>query len=340
MADNLMKCPICNQETTGRFCESCGFELHVLPEGVSDEVIQYENERVERHKKAFDRLQKLQEFEKKAKDLEEQLTESQNAVNEGRGEISKQQVEWEKQKTELEQRIAEIDQQKTEFERLHQESESKVKELEKQLTESKNAVNASQSEISKQQTEFEQQKKRLEQQETELQNAQKTNADLRTKNEQLDSDLKKSQAEVSLLSTQLGASQNENLQLRKDLDEAKRKAAENKGERPKAFILLRGSGDEAVGAVYSGLNTYGCVFGNINEPNHQELNITGLKLKHFGIETVGDRFRLVDYVGDITSASGTRAGAKGLTLSNGSRINIGEDPQKANCIKGTFIITS
>ena len=267
MATGSITCPICNQETSGRFCENCGFEIHVLPEGVSDEVKEYENERVEKYKEKWE---KLQGSEKKLR-----------------------------------------------------ESESKVKELEKQLTESQNAVNASQSEISKQKTEFEQ----------ELQTAQKTNSDLQTTNAKLESDLKESQAEVSSLSTQLGASQNENLQLRKDLDEAKRKAAENKGERPKAFILLRGSGDEAVGAVYSGLNTYGCVFGNINEPNHQELNITGLKLKHFGIETVGDRFRLVDYVGDITSASGTRAGAKGLTLSNCSRINIG------NSIKGTFIIT-
>lgn len=286
-----MKCPICNQETTGRFCESCGFELHVLPEGVSDEVIQYENERIEKYKETWE---KLQESEKK---LEESLGESEKK-----------------------------------FQEAVQESEKKEKELSDKLSESENVVKERDSKISEQQADLVQRKVEIDQLQAKQQNTEKTNAELQTKNEQLESKLKESQAEVSSLRTQLESSQNENLQLSKDLDEAKRKASENKGERPKAFILLRGGGDESVGAVYSGRNTYGCVFGDINDPDHQELNITGLKPSHFGIETVGDRFRLVDYVGDITSASGKSAGSKGLLLSNGSRINIG------NNIKATFII--
>ena len=158
-----MKCPVCNQETSGRFCESCGFELHVLPEGVGEEVKKYESERVERHQKAFEGLQKLQVFERKTKELEEQLSESQKAVNEGRSEISKQQAELEHQKAELEQRIAEIDQQKKrleqqatelqtvqmsladlqtkngQFESNLRESQAEVKSLRTQLEQAENA---------------------------------------------------------------------------------------------------------------------------------------------------------------------------------------------------------
>ena len=294
MADNIMKCPICGQETSGRFCESCGFEFHVLPEGVSEEVNKYENERVERHRKAFEGLQKLQELERKAKDLEEKLSESKNEVNASQSEISKQQVELEKQKTELEQRIAEIDQQKTEFERLHQESESKVKELEKQLTESKNAVNASQSEISKQQTEFEQQKKRLEQQETEIQNAQKTNADLRTKNEQLDSDLKKSQAEVSSLENQL--------------EQAKKDGANAQLDGIVRIIKKNSSGGvvtECYLPVYKGLNTYGTK--QDNRSNHHVIGIkrTPIKDEHFSVEKNGSGQMIVKPInGDLTCDGG------------------------------------
>jgi hypothetical protein len=43
-------CPVCNNVSHGRFCEHCGFELHILPSEVSPEVSSYEQERVDRYK--------------------------------------------------------------------------------------------------------------------------------------------------------------------------------------------------------------------------------------------------------------------------------------------------
>lgn len=47
-----MTCPICNHELPQNesFCPQCGFEIHILPEGVSDAVKVYENARVEKYK--------------------------------------------------------------------------------------------------------------------------------------------------------------------------------------------------------------------------------------------------------------------------------------------------
>ena len=121
--------------------------------------------------------------------------------------------------------------------------------------------------------------------------------------------------------------------LTKDLDMANRKASDIKGERPRAFILLKGGGDETVGAVYQGRNSYGCMFGEIKDSNHQELCIDGLKPIHFTIETVGERFLLQDLVGDISSANGSPIGIQGSTLTNGARFSISKN------IKVTFIIS-
>lgn len=47
-----MKCPICNHELLQNesFCPQCGFEIHILPEGVSEAVKAYENARIEKYK--------------------------------------------------------------------------------------------------------------------------------------------------------------------------------------------------------------------------------------------------------------------------------------------------
>jgi hypothetical protein len=48
MLKMTMKCPVCGKETTldKTFCEGCGFELHILPKDVSQEVRDYEESRV------------------------------------------------------------------------------------------------------------------------------------------------------------------------------------------------------------------------------------------------------------------------------------------------------
>lgn len=114
-------------------------------------------------------------------------------------------------------------------------------------------------------------------------------------------------------------------QLTIDLNDAQVKASAMKGEKPKAFLLIKGHGDEIVAAVYEGRNSYGCFMGGIKDANHQELTIDGLQPLHFAIEAVNNRFVLFDIVGDIHVASGKAIGAKGMSLPNDAIFMIGND---------------
>lgn len=49
-------CPICNQTTSGNFCEHCGFEIHILPNDISPEVEAYERERERKYKERMEEL--------------------------------------------------------------------------------------------------------------------------------------------------------------------------------------------------------------------------------------------------------------------------------------------
>lgn len=122
-------------------------------------------------------------------------------------------------------------------------------------------------------------------------------------------------------------------QLEIDLNDVQVKSAAVKGEKPKAFLLVKDDKKESVGAVYEGRNTYGCFLGGITNNNHQELNIEGLKPLHFSIEAVGDYFRLFDLVGNIKSGRNPISDS-GVSLRNGGKLEIG------NNIKITFIITT
>lgn len=89
MTNGTMNCPVCNKPTSGRFCEHCGFELHVLPKGVSEEVITYENERVENYKKAWEKFQKINQ-------LQDQLSKSEANVSslDAQLEQARENVHW------------------------------------------------------------------------------------------------------------------------------------------------------------------------------------------------------------------------------------------------------
>lgn len=70
-----MNCPICNKdfELTERFCPECGFEIHILPNDVSDAVRSYEQERIEKYKRL---MQQMSESETRANELSNQLLEA------------------------------------------------------------------------------------------------------------------------------------------------------------------------------------------------------------------------------------------------------------------------
>ena len=57
-------CPVCKNVSHGRFCEHCGFELHILPSDVSSEVSSYEQEREDRFKAMLERREELEKTEK------------------------------------------------------------------------------------------------------------------------------------------------------------------------------------------------------------------------------------------------------------------------------------
>lgn len=70
-----MNCPICNTnlQSTDTFCPTCGFEIHILPEDVSDAVRTYEQERIEKYKRL---MQQMSEFETRANELSNQFLEA------------------------------------------------------------------------------------------------------------------------------------------------------------------------------------------------------------------------------------------------------------------------
>lgn len=70
-----MNCPICNKEITldTAFCEQCGFEIHILPDGVSDAVMAFEQERIDRYKRL---MQRKSDSETRAEELTNQLLEA------------------------------------------------------------------------------------------------------------------------------------------------------------------------------------------------------------------------------------------------------------------------
>lgn len=57
-------CPVCKSVTHSRFCEHCGFEIHILPSDVSSEVSSYEHERENRFKAMLERQKELEKTEK------------------------------------------------------------------------------------------------------------------------------------------------------------------------------------------------------------------------------------------------------------------------------------
>lgn len=72
-------CPICNNplKTGETFCTRCGFEIHILPEKKSTEVLEYEKERIKSHiiiwEKVTDNLKTIDELTKKCDELTQKV---------------------------------------------------------------------------------------------------------------------------------------------------------------------------------------------------------------------------------------------------------------------------
>lgn len=72
-------CPICDNplKTGETFCPRCGFEVHILPEKKSAEVLEYEKERIKSHikiwEKVTDNLKTIDELTKKCDELTQKV---------------------------------------------------------------------------------------------------------------------------------------------------------------------------------------------------------------------------------------------------------------------------
>ena len=69
-----IKCPFCGGITSGLFCKYCGFEIHILPEGVSDEIKAYEQERITKFG------ERLEEIARLKSELKVQTSSSKNEI--------------------------------------------------------------------------------------------------------------------------------------------------------------------------------------------------------------------------------------------------------------------
>lgn len=135
--------------------------------------------------------------------------------------------------------------------------------------------------------------------------------------------LKKNEEELKNAQTMARANEQRIVQLEKELADVQLKASKAKGEKSKAFLLIKENNDEAVCAIYEGRNSFGSLWGGVNNVNHQEINIEGLKPMHFCIEVINERYILYDLVGDILSATNKPISPKGVSLSNNSIFKIG-----------------
>ena len=59
-----LTCPVCKKVSHGRFCEHCGFEIHILPSDTCQDVQSYEQEREARFKTMLKRQEELEMTER------------------------------------------------------------------------------------------------------------------------------------------------------------------------------------------------------------------------------------------------------------------------------------
>lgn len=95
-----MNCPICNKELqpNDTFCPECGFEIHILPNEVSDEIVAYERERKRKYKEMKEK------HSKEVENLSEQLSLSKNELESQKAKTTSDQATIDQ----LNQRIGEL----------------------------------------------------------------------------------------------------------------------------------------------------------------------------------------------------------------------------------------
>ena len=148
-----MTCPICNHELLQNesFCPQCGFEIHILPEEVSDAVKAYENARVSKFKTLWkqgeEERKTILELTTRCEKLQHSLTENQEKL-ESTTNINKELVsqlsvvqhdisQLQAQVKDVQNALHDEQSHRADEERRRKEAEQKCKDLEEELTEVK-----------------------------------------------------------------------------------------------------------------------------------------------------------------------------------------------------------
>lgn len=129
-----MNCPICNKEITlsTTFCDQCSFEIHNLPDGVSDAVKIYENERIEKYNILRQQISESKKLSDLLAETRNQVKAAENIVNEQTKEINNVQ----KEKVELQIQSSEL---KKNLDAARNEVQSLKSQLEKAIEDGKHA---------------------------------------------------------------------------------------------------------------------------------------------------------------------------------------------------------
>lgn len=140
-----MNCPICNKELqlNDTFCPECGFEIHFMPNEVSDEIVAYEQERERKYKEM------IEKHSKEVEDLSEQLSSSQKELESQKKEAEAKATSDHATKDQLTQKIDELTkelEQRTEDQNKANQTSEVLREKNKQL---EAAVKRSKAEVEK-----------------------------------------------------------------------------------------------------------------------------------------------------------------------------------------------
>lgn len=127
-----LKCPVCGAQVpiNELFCATCGFELHVLPDNVHAEVLEYENKRTEAARNRY----------RQAGDMSNVIKEQETRLQEQAARMEEQASQIEALNQDLEKRSAELAASKEELTNSQEAVEKANKasgELERQLEETR-----------------------------------------------------------------------------------------------------------------------------------------------------------------------------------------------------------
>lgn len=292
-----MKCPICNEEyqLTDAFCPKCGFEIHIIPTGVSGAVKDFEKTRVERYKETWKSLNNCNASAKKLEiengkikcelnDKEQKLKNLANQYEKLDSQLKIVEKERNQLQIQIKEKQADISAHDSSIQKLRAQNRDyleQIAQLKKEIKEGKNQYDDLFNEMSSAQLEIDRLKSQL--------------RSMAEDKERLESDLKKQENQPSSSNpTDFASTINQN-------------RGEQKGE-----VVFTDGYHTVKQAIYSGNNEY-------KTPQSLHTNHSG---DLFAIVENNDEFTIYDLCGSLKKANGRFVKGKGEQLSNGDAFSV------------------